>query len=146
MFLFAAECCTCSRVVLVCMLFIVIAVYTQIGVNTLWLRDESGGKAFFPDRSNESFLFTSDVGNSIHSLIVEGSPDIRRSSYIPSGSESTSSSSAANPLMSSLPGPTPHALFSRKRKEDVMLRSYRLKWCLVIKSLLLTNWGRHLLI
>ena len=37
----------------------------------MWLREEGGTKAFFPD---VNFLFGHDVGSTIPNLIVEGSP------------------------------------------------------------------------
>ena len=42
--------------------------------NSVWLKEEYGQKAFFPDRGNTCFHFTSDVGVTIKYLRVEGSP------------------------------------------------------------------------
>ena len=42
----------------------------------MWLREEYGTRAFFPDPStnNTQFVFPSDIGSVIVSLVVEGSP------------------------------------------------------------------------
>ena len=48
----------------------------QVDADTVWLREEYGTRAFFPDPStnNTQFVFPSDIGSVIVSLVVEGSP------------------------------------------------------------------------
>lgn len=47
---------------------------TQVDVTTVWLKEEFGPKAFFPDASNSSFQFTNDVGRTLTSFFVRGNP------------------------------------------------------------------------
>lgn len=49
-------------------------------MDTLWLKGSDGRSRFFPDRNNEYFDFTSDVGLFVTTLIVEGTAFSTRSS------------------------------------------------------------------
>jgi hypothetical protein len=49
-------------------------VFLLLDLATVWLKDENGYKAFFPDTNNAHFHLTSDVGLLISNLIVEGNP------------------------------------------------------------------------
>lgn len=42
-------------------------------VTSIWLKEEFGPKAFFPDPVTGSFQFSSDVGRSVLSFVVNGS-------------------------------------------------------------------------
>lgn len=44
----------------------------QLYINTVFLREISGLRAFFPDSSNLTFCFTCDVGTTIRSFYVDG--------------------------------------------------------------------------
>ena len=47
----------------------------QLDESIVWLKEELGPKAFFPDPSTCSFQFKSDVGRSIRAFIVHGAPN-----------------------------------------------------------------------
>lgn len=49
-----------------------ISFFMQLDPLTLWLKEEFGQKAFFPNSANTSFAFSPDVGDTIKSLVVEG--------------------------------------------------------------------------
>lgn len=45
----------------------------QLDRSTVWLKEEGGSRAFFPDGSGERFVFNEDVPLLISTLVVEGS-------------------------------------------------------------------------
>lgn len=47
-------------------------VYIQLDITTVWLKEECGPKAFFPNPDCSDFSFTSEVGVSINSFLVKG--------------------------------------------------------------------------
>ena len=47
---------------------------TQLEVSSVWLKEEFGPKAFFPDPVTATFQFPSEVGRGILSLVVNGAP------------------------------------------------------------------------
>lgn len=46
----------------------------QLDPSTVWLREESGSRAFFPDAQNSRFVLSDDVGVLITELVAMGSP------------------------------------------------------------------------
>ena len=64
----------------------------QLDPSTVWLREESGSRAFFPDSQNTRFVLNDDVGVLITELVAMGSP-------VPG---STSQSAVRAPSISSL--------------------------------------------
>ena len=49
----------------------------------MYLQDENGHKAFFPDSSGNMFRFSSDVGHNIQTLIVKGAPQTANTLVLP---------------------------------------------------------------
>ena len=45
----------------------------QVDPQVFWLREEYGSRAFFPGPDDLEFEFSSEVGDSIIDLVVEGS-------------------------------------------------------------------------
>ena len=80
-------------------------VYIQLDITTVWLKEECGPKAFFPNPDCSDFSFTSEVGVSINSFLVKG-----MSACAVSG---PSQSSAVTP--SNTPAVTYKPLFTTKR-------------------------------
>ena len=64
----------------------------QLDPSTVWLREEPGSRAFFPDSQNTRFVLNDDVGVLITELVAMGSP-------VPG---STSQSAVRVPSISSL--------------------------------------------
>ena len=46
----------------------------QLDPSTVWLREESGSRAYFPDSQNTRFVLSDDVGVLITELVAMGSP------------------------------------------------------------------------
>ena len=46
----------------------------QLDPSTVWLREEGGSRAFFPDLQNAHFVLSADVGVLITDLVAMGSP------------------------------------------------------------------------
>ena len=89
---------------------------------SVWLKDaESGTKAFVLDRSNIMFMFSPEVGNTITSLLVEGSP-------IPSSALPVSHHLGSSPLLN-IPGssginPPPPRFSQQKKRWKVQCKNY----------------------
>lgn len=66
----------------------------QVALNSLWLKDATSRimRPFCPDRTNQRFDFTSDIGYFVTRLIVEGTP-VSVMSQRPSASDAGSSRS-----------------------------------------------------
>lgn len=83
----------------------------QLDESTVWLKEELGPKAFFPDPSTCSFQFTSDVGRSIRAFIVHGAPN-RKNPFPAISVGSRSHNSVVTP---SICGSTYRPVFSGKK-------------------------------
>ena len=69
----------------------------QLDPSTVWLREEGGSRAFFPDLQNSHFVLSDDVGHLIKDLVAMGSPMQGQPSFAPSaGRVASTSSSLAN--------------------------------------------------
>ena len=91
----------------------------QVDPSTIWLREEFGQRAFFPDAINQ-FHFPSEVGLSITSLVVEGSQ--------------TRPISAPEPTAAvCIPGPSTYAspvykpIFSSKKEQSLKVKIIQAK-------------------
>ena len=90
----------------------------QIDLNTLFLRESGGPRAFFPDSANRSFRFTSDVGTSVLSFNVEGTSAERNSisESVALATPSISQSSGPSGYVSPYPSHQPsRPIFSAKK-------------------------------
>ena len=74
----------------------------QLDPLTVWLREEGGSRAFFPDLQNSQFILSDDVGVLITNLVAMGSPAQGQPSFTPSAGRlaSISSSLASEPSTS----------------------------------------------
>jgi len=88
-------------------------------MTTVWLKEEFGPKAFFPNSDNSSFNLTSDVGVSVSSFIVNGNPATQQiSTYTPGPSYSRSS----NVVSPSVGGITYKPIFSAKKSNSINVK------------------------
>ena len=75
----------------------------QLDPSMVWLREESGSRAFFPDSQNSRFVLNDDVGVLITDLVAMGSPVPGTTSFGQSAVRVPSISSLSNePLTSGL--------------------------------------------
>ena len=88
-------------VFLVCNLLL----FMQLDPSTVWLREESGSRAFFPDSQNSHFVLSHDVGIMITDLVAMGSAAQGTASFAPSAARvpSISPSLASEPSTSGTP-------------------------------------------
>ena len=78
-------------------MYLVFDFFVQLDPLTVWLREEGGSRAFFPDLQNAQFVLSDDVGVLITDLIAMGSPAQGQPSFAPSvGRVAAISSSLAN--------------------------------------------------
>ena len=77
----------------------------QLVLSTVWLREESGSRAFFPDSQNSHFVLSHDVGIMITDLVAMGSAAQGTASFAPSAARvpSISPSLASEPSTSGTP-------------------------------------------
>ena len=83
------------------------SLWLQLDSSTIWLKEEYGQRAFFPDSRNTHFQFPDDI-SPVVSLVVEGSAQSR---------QTQSSTPIATPMPStSSSGTTYRPIFSSSRK------------------------------
>lgn len=72
--------------------------FVQLDPSTVWLREEGGSRAFFPDLQNAHFVLSADVGVLITDLVAMGSPAQGQPSFAscPSAGRVATISSLAN--------------------------------------------------
>ena len=69
--------------------------YTQLDPTTVWLQEESGNRAFFPNSENTQFVFNDEVGVLITRLVAMGSTLPAPGSTLPARPQATAFSEAS---------------------------------------------------
>lgn len=89
-------------------------------MNTVWLKEEFGPKAFFPNSDNSDFYLTNDVGASISSFIVNGVSAAQRFNTSTPGPSSSRSSNVVSPSVAAVTSYKP--IFSAKRNHSINVK------------------------